>query len=111
MERAKPGYRVVDNPFIVKLNRRTEIKSGDEVPGFPKYTFSLIPFDDLPQYTKKTDRFLGTARINMKMFIILHAISLSYYLIFSSILILQMLLEELIQFQMWQRFTQLLEIR
>ncbi|KAJ1283305.1 hypothetical protein BS78_03G118500 [Paspalum vaginatum] len=59
VERAKPGYRVVDNPYMVKLNKRSEIKQCEgQVPGFPKYTFSLTPLDKLHQYTKKTDHFL-----------------------------------------------------
>jgi replication factor A1 len=60
IEPAKLSYRVVDNPYMVKLNKRTVVvEDKDEVSGFPKYTFSLIPLDKLEQYKNKTDRFIG----------------------------------------------------
>jgi replication factor A1 len=59
IELAKLAYRVVDNPYMVKLNKRTVVvENKDEVPGFSKYTFSLIPLDKLEQYKNKTDRFI-----------------------------------------------------
>ncbi|XP_025826565.1 probable replication factor A 73 kDa subunit isoform X1 [Panicum hallii] len=59
IEPPKLAYRVVDNPYMVKLNKRTVVvEDKDEVPGFPKYTFSLIPLDKLEQYKNKTDRFI-----------------------------------------------------
>jgi replication factor A1 len=61
IERAKPDFRVVDNAYMVKLNKRTEIiQEKDEVPSFPKYTFSLTPFDMLEHHLHKTDHFIGT---------------------------------------------------
>jgi replication factor A1 len=51
---AKPGFKVVQNPYMIKLNRRTQIiEATNPPPDFPKYTFSLIPFDKLSDYTKK----------------------------------------------------------
>ncbi|PWZ18562.1 Replication protein A DNA-binding subunit B [Zea mays] len=59
IERAKLGFRVVDNPYMVKLNKRTIVlEDKDEIQGFPKYTFSLTPLDKLDQYKNKTDRFI-----------------------------------------------------
>lgn len=59
IERAKPVYRPVENPYMIKLNRRTLIhKVHDQPSDFPKYTFSLTPFEKLSEYTRKTERFL-----------------------------------------------------
>ncbi|WVZ78703.1 hypothetical protein U9M48_026370 [Paspalum notatum var. saurae] len=58
VERAKPGYRAVENPYMIKLNTRTCIFPCAETINFPKYTFSLTPFEILPQYIRRTDRFL-----------------------------------------------------
>ncbi|WVZ87494.1 hypothetical protein U9M48_034124 [Paspalum notatum var. saurae] len=58
VERAKPGYRAVENPYMIKLNTRTCIFPCTETINFPKYTFSLTPFEILPQYIRRTDRFL-----------------------------------------------------
>ncbi|WVZ54329.1 hypothetical protein U9M48_005141 [Paspalum notatum var. saurae] len=59
VERAKPGYRAVENPYMIKLNTRTCIFPCAETINFPKYTFSLTPFEILPQYIRRTDRFLA----------------------------------------------------
>ena len=60
IERAKPGYRVVDAPYILKLIMRTQIFEGNSNDtSFPKYVFSLTPIKMLPQYARRTDRFLG----------------------------------------------------
>jgi hypothetical protein len=62
VHRAKPGYRPVVNPYMIKLNKRTEItKAVNPELDFPKYTFSLVPFSELQNYVKKTERFLGKA--------------------------------------------------
>jgi len=59
VERAKPGYRVVDGPYILKLIMRTQIFEGNSNDtNFPKYVFSLTPIEMLPQYARRTDRFL-----------------------------------------------------
>ncbi|XP_062203380.1 replication protein A 70 kDa DNA-binding subunit A-like [Phragmites australis] len=59
VERATPGFRVVRNPRMIRLNRRTEIAEvQNEPPDFLKYTFSLTAFPDLYQHTNKTDQFL-----------------------------------------------------
>lgn len=60
VENAKGDYRTVDNPYMIKLNRRTEItEAANQGIDFPKYTFSLVRFDQLQFYVKKTERFLG----------------------------------------------------
>ncbi|WVZ82881.1 hypothetical protein U9M48_030090 [Paspalum notatum var. saurae] len=58
VERAKPGYRAVENPYMIKLNTKTCIFPCAETINFPKYTFSLTPFEILPQYIRRIDRFL-----------------------------------------------------
>jgi len=60
VEKAKPGYKVVQNPYMLRLNRRTTIvKSNTHDLEFPKYTFSLTPIEILPQFVKNKERFLG----------------------------------------------------
>jgi replication factor A1 len=42
VERAKPGNRAVDAPYILKLSMRTQIFEGNSNDtSFPKYIFSL----------------------------------------------------------------------
>lgn len=66
VERAKPGYRVVDAPYMLKLIMRTEIFEGNSNDtSFPKYVFSLTPIEILPQYARRTDRFLGKKNISL----------------------------------------------
>jgi len=63
VERPKPGYRVVDAPYILKLIMRTHIFEGNSNDtSFPKYVFSLTPIEMLPQYARRTDRFLGNKK-------------------------------------------------
>ena len=60
VEKAKPGYKVVQNPYMLRLNRRTTIaKSNAHDLEFPKYTFSLTPIEILPQFVKNKECFLG----------------------------------------------------
>lgn len=77
VQRAKPGYRVVDAPYMLKLIMRTEISEGDSNDtSFPKYVFSLTPIEILPQYERRTDRFLGNKTINLQtLFLEFHLIS------------------------------------
>jgi len=58
VEKAKPGYRVVDAPYMLKFSKRTQIFEANDDPAFPKYVFSLTPIEQLPQYARRTDRFL-----------------------------------------------------
>ncbi|KAG2644381.1 hypothetical protein PVAP13_2KG411711, partial [Panicum virgatum] len=59
VEKVKPGYKVVHNPYMLRLNRRTIIvKSNANDLEFPKYTFSLTPIEILPQFVKNKERFL-----------------------------------------------------
>ena len=61
VEQAKPGYKVVQNPYMIKLNRRTTITAVEpEPPMFPKITYMLTPFSELEQHKNMKDRFLGT---------------------------------------------------
>jgi replication factor A1 len=60
VQTAKPEYRAVENPCMIKLNKRTQIRDAHNQPSdFPKYTFSLIPIEKLPDYAKSKERFLG----------------------------------------------------
>ena len=65
VERAKPGYRVVDAPYMLKFIMRTQIFEGNSNDtSIPKYVFSLTPIEMLPQYARRTDRFLGNKKNN-----------------------------------------------
>lgn len=60
VQTAKPEYRAVENPCMIKLNKRTQIRDAhNQPPDFPKYTFSLIPIEKLLDYAKSKERFLG----------------------------------------------------
>ena len=75
VEKAKPGYRVVDGPYMLKFGIRTEmIRADTDDTTFPKYVFSLTSIEDLSQYVGRTDRFLRKSNIFI-MYIILHNIS------------------------------------
>ncbi|XP_066359535.1 uncharacterized protein [Miscanthus floridulus] len=53
VEKAKPTFKVVDHPYMIRLNKRTIIAVPNDQPdSFPKYTFSLTPFTSLLQYLK-----------------------------------------------------------
>ncbi|KAG2616600.1 hypothetical protein PVAP13_3NG248799 [Panicum virgatum] len=59
VEKAKPGYKVVHNPYMLRLNRRTTIATSNANDlDFPKYTFSLTPIEILPQFVKNKECFL-----------------------------------------------------
>lgn len=60
VQTAKPEYRPVENPCMIKLNKRTQISEAHNQPlDFPKYTFALVPIEKLPEYAQKKERFLG----------------------------------------------------
>nr|XP_025880755.1 uncharacterized protein LOC107280671 [Oryza sativa Japonica Group] len=80
---AKPSYRAVGNPYMIKLNKRTcIIEAKDQPMDFPKYTFDLVSFDKLHDFTSKTDRFLGTKLT----FISLHVTIIFYMQCYNQIL-------------------------
>ncbi|CAL5085432.1 unnamed protein product [Urochloa decumbens] len=59
VEQAKPTYRVVQNPYMIKLNKRTEITPVEPEPAiFPKVTCMLTPFSELEQHRNLKDKFL-----------------------------------------------------
>lgn len=66
VERAKPKFRVVQHPYMVKLNRRSCVaETNSQNIAFPKYTFSLTPIEVLPQFVRKNDYFLGMSILFM----------------------------------------------
>jgi len=47
---------------MIKLNMRTELIDVEHEPrDFPKYTFFLTPFDQLPKFQGNNEYFLGIA--------------------------------------------------
>lgn len=63
---ARTLFKVVQHPYMIKLNRRTEIIPVDPQPqNFPRHVYSLINFSDLDHYLNMTAQFLG---INMQFY-------------------------------------------
>jgi replication factor A1 len=72
VEKAKPTWRVVDAPYMLKFSKRTQVieaKSDDT--SFPKYVFSLTLIELLPQFARRTDRFLGNKTYSYNSYTIL----------------------------------------
>ena len=52
---------------MIKLNKRTEIIPVDpEPPLFPRYVFTLTPFEELEDHKNKKDKFLGNTQYTLK---------------------------------------------
>jgi len=61
IENAKPLFKPVRNPFMIKLNKRTEITElQDDPSNFPKYAFFLTPFAHIPKFQRINEYFIGT---------------------------------------------------
>jgi len=60
IDKAKPSFKPVRGLYMIKLNKRTEITEvPDQGMDFPKYTFVLTPFTQLPQFEQNNEYFLG----------------------------------------------------
>ncbi len=60
IDKAKPSFKPVRGLYMIKLNKRTEITEvHDQGMDFPKYTFLLTPFPQLPQFEQNNEYFLG----------------------------------------------------
>jgi hypothetical protein len=60
IENAKPTFKPVRNPYMIKLNKRTEISDPlDNLPTFPKYTFFLTPLSQIFKFDQYNEYFLG----------------------------------------------------
>ncbi|XP_062197913.1 replication factor A protein 1-like [Phragmites australis] len=58
VERAKTRFKAVDAPYMIKMNRLTNInKTGTYPPTFPEYTFRLTPFHKLNEYVNVDEKF------------------------------------------------------
>ena len=70
IENAKLVFKLVRSPFMIKLNKRTEItEMKDDPHDFPKYTFFLTPFSQIPKFERNNEYFLG---ITLTYIIFLH---------------------------------------
>ncbi|KAG2599251.1 hypothetical protein PVAP13_5KG383600 [Panicum virgatum] len=59
VEKAKQYFKVVEHPYMIRLNKFTVIMEANTYPeNFPKYTFSLTPFSNLTQYLRSKEKFL-----------------------------------------------------
>lgn len=60
VKNAKPQFKVVDGPYMIKLNKRTQIAQVHPEPlEFPRYVYTLTPIAELPDHVNKKDKFLG----------------------------------------------------
>lgn len=65
VENAKPLFKVVDGPYMIKLNKRTQISQvHPEPPQFPRYVYTLTPIAELPEHVNKKDKFLGNISLH-----------------------------------------------
>ena len=55
IENAKPVFKPVRSPFMIKLNKRIQ----DDPSNFPKYTFFLTPFSQIPKSQRSNEYFIG----------------------------------------------------
>lgn len=68
VEKAKDLFKVVPGAYMIKLNKRTEIIPVDpEPPLFPRYVFTLTPFEELEERKNKKDKFLGNTKFTLKI--------------------------------------------
>ncbi len=64
IDKAKPSFKPVRGLYMIKLNKRTKImEADDQAIDFPKYTFFLTPFPQLPQFERNNEYFLGMMMI------------------------------------------------
>jgi replication factor A1 len=60
VEKARDKFKVVPGPYMIKLNKRTEVIHVDPEPqSFLKYVYTLTPLEELEEHKNKTDQFLG----------------------------------------------------
>src|SRR6266498_4588339 len=80
IDKAKPSFKPVRGFYMIKLNKRTELMEiHDEPIDFPKYTFFLTPFPQLPQFERNNEYFLGTTLI--RIFLRYNTDTYSYYIL------------------------------
>lgn len=59
IEKAKAVFKPVRNRHMIKLTKWAELKElQDEPINFPKYTFSLTPFQELPRFERNNEYFI-----------------------------------------------------
>lgn len=105
---AKPEYKAVEHPCMIKLNKRTQIRDAhNQPPDFPKYTFSLTPIEKLPGYATSKERFLGnvTFCFHINLFSTVNFIFASKITIYL-LLLVQMSSVKSQEFRMQQWFAQ-----
>lgn len=58
--KAKPYFKPVRSMHMIKLTKKSVLKELQaEPPNFPKYTFYLTPFPELPKLEKNKEYFIG----------------------------------------------------
>ncbi|KAJ1284860.1 hypothetical protein BS78_03G237200 [Paspalum vaginatum] len=59
VDKAKPHYKPVRSTHMIKLTSKTKLTELQAEPqNFPKYTFFLVPFPDLPKYETNKEYFI-----------------------------------------------------
>src|SRR6266498_5015328 len=73
IDKAKSSFKHVRGLYMIKLNKRTELMEiHDQGMDFPKYTFFLTPFPQLPQFERNNKYFLGiTLILNLTIYLVL----------------------------------------
>lgn len=58
VDKAKPFFKPVRSPYMIKISKWTEVMEiQDEPVNFPKYTFFLTPFLELPKFETNNEYF------------------------------------------------------
>src|SRR5438105_5655415 len=61
IDNAKQPYKPVRGMYMIRLHPKTVLEEMNQQPrDFPKYTFFLTPFTELPQLEGNNEYFIGT---------------------------------------------------
>ncbi len=61
IDNAKQSYKPVRGIYMIRLHPKTVLEEINQEPqDFPKYTFFLTPFTELPQLEGNNEYFIGT---------------------------------------------------
>ena len=61
IDNAKQSYKPVRAMYLIRLHPKTVLQEVNTEPqDFPKYTFHLTPFTELPQLEGNNEYFIGT---------------------------------------------------
>lgn len=65
VDNAKLSFKPVHGKYMIRLHPKTLLEEVNEDPqDFPKYTFHLTPFPELPQLEGNNEYFIGIVSFN-----------------------------------------------